>query len=90
MSVPGETKLPIQLALQDNFRTNYYRDYIGAMESAISADGVDVRGYFAWSLVDNFEWTNGYSVRFGMVFIDYEDNQTRYIKDSAHWYSEFI
>lgn len=46
--------------------------------------------YFAWSLVDNFEWADGYSVRFGMVYIDYKDNQKRYLKDSANWYSEYI
>jgi beta-glucosidase len=53
------------------------------MKQAIVEDGVDVQAYFAWSLMDNFEWTDGYSVRFGMVYIDYANNQTRHLKDSA-------
>lgn len=90
VSVPGETKLPLADALHDSFRLNYYKDYIQNMEDAIQYDGVDVRGYFAWSLIDNFEWANGYNVRFGMVFIDFENNQERHIKDSAYWYSDWI
>jgi beta-glucosidase len=48
-------------------------------------DGVDLQGYFAWSLFDNFEWQEGYSQRFGLVWVDYE-TQARVFKDSAHWY----
>jgi len=49
-----------------------------------------VRGYFAWSIMDNFEWASGFSVRFGMTYIDYTDNEKRYLKDSAYWYSDWI
>jgi len=69
---------------------NFYKDYINSVESAIKEDGVDVRGYFAWSLMDNFEWTDGYSTRFGMVYVDYNDGQNRYVKDSGYWYSNWI
>jgi beta-glucosidase len=51
------------------------------------ADGVDLRGYFVWSLMDNFEWAYGYSKRFGIVFVDY-DTQRRTPKDSARWYAD--
>ena len=53
-------------------------------------DGVDVRGYFAWSLMDNFEWTAGYAIRFGLTYVDYKNNQKRYLKDSALWYRDWI
>ncbi len=51
--------------------------------------GVDVRGYFVWSLLDNFEWASGYEKRFGIVYIDY-DSLKRIPKDSAYWYRDFI
>jgi len=52
-------------------------------------EGVDVKGYFAWSLLDNFEWADGYSKRFGITYVDYT-TQTRYPKDSYYWYQELI
>jgi beta-glucosidase len=52
-------------------------------------DGVDLRGYFVWSLLDNFEWANGYSKRFGLVYVDYAAQQ-RILKDSATWYAQVI
>jgi beta-glucosidase/6-phospho-beta-glucosidase/beta-galactosidase len=53
-------------------------------------DGADVRGYFAWSLLDNFEWAMGYSKRFGLVYVDYKNKQKRYPKASALWYSQLL
>lgn len=52
-------------------------------------NGVDLRGYFAWSFMDNMEWAIGYRPRFGLVFVDYE-TQRRIPKDSAFWYKEVV
>jgi len=75
-------------AIHDADRVDYLHSHIVATYRAI-ADGADVRGYFAWSLLDNFEWGFGYSQRFGIVHVDYETQQRRW-KDSAHWYHEVI
>jgi beta-glucosidase len=56
----------------------------------IHRDGANVKGYFAWSLLDNFEWVNGYTIRFGLNFVDYNDGLKRYPKNSAHWFKEFL
>jgi beta-glucosidase len=58
------------------------------MQRAIAA-GADVRGYFVWSLLDNFEWGSGYSQRFGLVYVDYP-TQRRIPKASARWYADLI
>ena len=52
-------------------------------------EGIDIRGYYAWSLFDNWEWSAGYSMRFGLIHVDFE-TQERIWKDSAYWYQEFI
>ncbi|MGH3389352.1 MAG: GH1 family beta-glucosidase, partial [Actinomadura sp.] len=70
--------------VHDDRRIGYLRDHLAAVHRAIAA-GVDVRGYFAWSLLDNFEWSYGYSKRFGIIHVDYE-TQRRTWKDSALWY----
>ncbi|KAI9139830.1 intracellular family 1 beta glucosidase Bgl1a [Paraphysoderma sedebokerense] len=82
VSVPNESAIPLTDALNDTFRVNYYEGYLNAMKQAIVEDGADVRGYFAWSLLDNFEWADGYSVRFGVVYTDYKTFK-RYPKASA-------
>ena len=74
--------------LEDPLRVAYLRSHIRAVADAI-ARGVDVRGYFAWSLLDNFEWSLGYTKRFGLVHVDYE-TQERTPKASALFYSEVI
>jgi beta-glucosidase len=74
--------------VHDARRINYLREYISAVHEALQA-GVDVRGYFVWSLLDNFEWAFGYSKRFGVIYVDYP-TQRRVIKDSGHWYARVI
>ncbi len=61
---------------------------MAAVDAAVAA-GADVRGYFVWSLLDNFEWSYGYSKRFGIVRVDY-DTQERSWKDSARWYAKLL
>jgi beta-glucosidase len=72
----------------DVHRTNYLRTHFVAMHRAMQA-GVPLAGYFLWSLLDNFEWSHGYSQRFGIVYVDYQ-TQKRYLKDSAKWYKGVI
>ncbi len=74
--------------VRDPLRTDYLRRHLSAIRDAIAA-GVDVRGYMAWSLLDNLEWSLGYSKRFGIVHVNY-GTQQRTPKDSAHWYSRVI
>jgi beta-glucosidase len=74
--------------VHDPRRVNYLREHLQAVRQAI-ADGVDVRGYFAWSLLDNFEWGFGFSKRFGLVYVDYA-TQRRIVKDSGEWYAQVI
>ena len=74
--------------VEDPQRMEYLRGHVAAVESAIDK-GVDVRGYYVWSLLDNFEWEHGYSSRFGIIGVDFE-SQRRAPKRSALWYSDFI
>jgi beta-glucosidase len=82
-SLKGENDLPLEEILDDEFRANYFRTYIDAMAQAVKEDGVKVHAYLAWSLMDNFEWAEGYETRFGVTFVDYEGGQKRYPKKSA-------
>jgi beta-glucosidase len=75
-------------AVNDTARVAYLRTYISAMFDAMEL-GADVRGYFIWSLLDNFEWGNGYSQRFGIVHVDYQ-TQKRTPKASAGWYADIV
>jgi len=72
-------------AVHDPDRRTYIARHAAAVHQAI-ADGVDVRGYFLWSFMDNFEWAYGYTKRFGMIHVDC-DTQKRRVKDSGDWYS---
>jgi len=72
----------------DPLRVDYYRRHVAAVHEARTA-GANVHGYFAWSLLDNFEWSLGYSKRFGIVHVNLE-NQQRTLKDSARYYASII
>ncbi|WP_034855792.1 GH1 family beta-glucosidase [Sinorhizobium sojae] len=73
-------------AVDDQPRLDYIADHLSVTADLI-AKGYPMRGYFAWSLMDNFEWAEGYRMRFGIVHVDYE-TQVRTIKKSGHWYKE--
>ena len=71
--------------VNDTRRTDFYRGDLGELHRAIGA-GADVRGYHAWCLMDNFEWTEGYTKRFGLVHDDFK-TQKRTVKESGRWYA---
>lgn len=74
--------------VHDEQRQRYYQLHLNAVHQAVEA-GVNVQGYFAWSLMDNFEWAEGYSKRFGIVYVDY-NTQQRTIKQSGHAYRQLL
>ncbi len=78
----------IEGKIEDPLRVEYYRQHLRAAHEAMSK-GVDLRGYYAWSLLDNFEWAHGYSKRFGIVHVDYSTQQ-RTIKSSGRYYASVI
>ncbi|KAK1562811.1 hypothetical protein Q3G72_017470 [Acer saccharum] len=80
---------PLHEMLDDKMRVKYYKRYLAAVSQAIK-DGADVRGYFAWSLLDNFEWSQGYTKRFGLIYVDYKNGLTRHPKSSAYWFLRFL
>ena len=71
--------------IHDTERRDYIKSHLAMAHEAIGA-GCNVKGYFAWSAFDNFEWAYGKSKRFGLIYVDYTDQQ-RIVKDSGHWYS---
>jgi beta-glucosidase len=72
--------------IHDARRVSYHRDYLSALARAIT-EGANVRGYHAWTLMDNLEWTEGFSQRFGLAYVDFK-TQKRTIKDSGRWYAK--
>jgi beta-glucosidase len=72
----------------DHERQRYLQSHIQAVGRAVE-QGVPVRGYYAWSLLDNFEWAEGYSKRFGLIYVDYT-TQRRIVKESGYWYRDFL
>ncbi|KAL5755366.1 hypothetical protein ACOSP7_023586 [Xanthoceras sorbifolium] len=81
--------LSLKEALKDPMRIDYHYCHLWFLLRAID-DGVNVKSYFAWSLLDNMEWHSGYTVRFGIYFIDYENGLKRYPKNSALWFKNFL
>jgi beta-glucosidase len=75
-------------AVHDADRVSYLEQHVRAAHDALQ-NGADLRGYFVWSLLDNFEWAEGYAKRFGIVYVDYE-TQRRIPKESARWYRDVI
>ncbi|HET6227677.1 MAG TPA: GH1 family beta-glucosidase [Bacteroidia bacterium] len=80
--------VPDQEGVRDTYRTDYLRKHIAEVKRA-KDEGINVKGYFVWSFIDNFEWSEGYFPRFGIVYVDF-NTQQRIVKDSGYWYSEFL
>jgi beta-glucosidase len=74
--------------IHDKARLDYLKETIAYTARAID-NGINIKGYFAWSLTDNFEWNEGYSPRFGLIQIDY-NTLKRTLKDSGLWYQDFL
>jgi len=74
--------------IHDELRIKYFQDYLSAILKAKN-DGANVTGYFAWTLLDNFEWLEGYRPKFGLIYVDFE-TQKRVLKDSGKWFCEFL
>jgi beta-glucosidase len=86
--VPVPDGLDFDGRVRDERRIRYLRNHLFQVNRAIQ-DGVPVKGYFHWSLTDNFEWSLGYDKRFGLVYVDFK-TQRRTIKDSGHWFAKVI
>ncbi|KAJ3035728.1 hypothetical protein HDV00_003440 [Rhizophlyctis rosea] len=90
VSVPGEGTMTTAQAIKDTFRVNYFKDHLKEVENAVG-DGVPVKAYLAWTLLDNFEWRDGYSIRFGIVRVDYSSSSlTRTLKDSGRYLAQYF
>lgn len=88
VSAPGEAGTAVEEAVRDAFRLDFYAGHLDWMCKAVE-DGVKVSTYFAWSLMDNFEWLMGYTERFGITAVNFRDpSRTRTVKDSGRWLSE--
>ncbi|GFQ02631.1 raucaffricine-o-beta-d-glucosidase [Phtheirospermum japonicum] len=73
----------------DQHRMRYFQSHIANVRKAID-DGVNVKGYFAWAWSDPFEWAAGYTIRFGLMYVDFKNDLARYPKSSALWFSKFL
>ncbi|XP_008229698.1 PREDICTED: beta-glucosidase 12-like [Prunus mume] len=85
----NDPKLSLAEALNDTYRIDYYNRHLHYIQSSID-NGVKVKGFFPWTLLDNFEWSSGYCVRFGITYVDYNDRLKRHPKLSAHWFKSFL
>ncbi|XP_023536718.1 beta-glucosidase 40-like [Cucurbita pepo subsp. pepo] len=90
MDDPNDQSKPIKEALKDEKRIRYHNGYLTNLLAAIKEDGCNVKGYFAWSLLDNWEWSAGFTSRFGLYYVDYKDKLKRYPKDSVQWFKKFL
>ncbi|KAK3224015.1 hypothetical protein Dsin_011040 [Dipteronia sinensis] len=89
MADNNNNSLSIDEALDDDLRIKYHHLHLSYLLQAIKM-GADVRGYSIWSLMDDFEWNFGYTLRFGLTYVDYRNGLKRYLKKSAFWFKNFL
>lgn len=87
-SMPPGDGNKVEDIINDIKRANYHKNYLASLAKAMR-NGADVRGYFVWSLMDNFEWADGYATRFGLLYVDFHTLERR-PKLSAHWFASFL
>ncbi|XP_062079576.1 vicianin hydrolase-like [Humulus lupulus] len=85
----NDTTLPVKEAIKDSLRIRYLHGHLSYLAQAIR-EGVRVKGYYVWTFWDDFEWDAGYTVRFGIAYIDFKDNLKRHLKYSAYWLKRFL
>ncbi|KAK3030613.1 hypothetical protein RJ639_039973, partial [Escallonia herrerae] len=85
----NNSSLTLKQALTDNFRIRYYSRHLANVVEAIK-EGVNVKGFFAWAIMDNFEWDSGFTSRFGLNYVDFTGGLKRYPKLSAKWLTNFL
>ncbi|KAK3018239.1 hypothetical protein RJ639_004823 [Escallonia herrerae] len=85
----NNSSLTLKQALTDNFRIRYYSRHLANVVEAIK-DGVNVKGFFAWAIMDNFEWDSGFTSRFGLNYVNFAGRLERYPKLSAKWLTNFL
>ncbi|KAF9665427.1 hypothetical protein SADUNF_Sadunf16G0121500 [Salix dunnii] len=85
----NNASLPVKEALKDGLRIRYLANHLQYLSKAIK-EGVNVKGYYQWAFWDDFEWDAGYTVRFGLNYIDFKNNVKRYMKYSAYWFKMFL
>uniref|UniRef100_A0A2N9I7T6 Beta-glucosidase n=1 Tax=Fagus sylvatica TaxID=28930 RepID=A0A2N9I7T6_FAGSY len=85
----NNNSLPIQDALNDSLRLKYHQLHLSSLIKAIKA-GINVKGYYVWSFLDDFEWEFGYTYRLGINYVDYKNGLTRYMKHTALWFKDFL
>ncbi|KAJ9174419.1 hypothetical protein P3X46_013064 [Hevea brasiliensis] len=85
----NNASLSVQEAIKDGLRIKYLHSHLASLLQAIK-EGANVKGYYAWSFLDDFEWDAGYTVRFGMIYVDFKNKLKRYMKYSAYWFKMFL
>ncbi|KAB2001116.1 hypothetical protein ES319_D12G278400v1 [Gossypium barbadense] len=85
----NNASLTVKEALKDSTRIRYLDGHLKYLLKAIQ-EGVNIKGHYMWAFLDDFEWTSGYTLRFGFTYIDYKNNLRRYLKYSAYWFKKFL
>ncbi|KAH9710296.1 Beta-glucosidase 12 [Citrus sinensis] len=88
-SLADDASLPLKVALKDSMRIRYLHSHLEYLLKAIK-EGVNVKAYYIWTFWDDFEWDAGYTVRFGITYVDFKNHLRRYLKYSAYWFKMFL
>ncbi|KAG5580631.1 hypothetical protein H5410_051258 [Solanum commersonii] len=89
MAEANNSTMSLKESLNDDMRIKYYEGHLWFLSKAIKA-GANVKGHFVWSFLDDYEWDAGFTVRFGLTFVDYKNGLKRYHKKSSYWYKKFL